>query len=346
MDSLEMRYIGSKTHLISEIQDLVPPPKTGTDVFCDLFAGTGVVGNSFKHSCRLICNDILYFAFVINYALNKLTATPRFTRAHSVLKCDPLNYLNRLQMLPTEPTDIDFVCREYSPSGPRGRKYLSVSNALFVDRVRRTLNDWKSDGIINLDEFHYLLAGLILEIPSVSNIAGSYGAFLKHWDKRTLKPLQVRRLDIVSTSFSNDIFNEDANSLISKISGDVLYLDTPYNGRQYSSNYHLLETVARYDQPTLTGISGTRSDSQGSSDYCRAAKVFAVYDELLCRADFGTVIVSYSSDGLLSKEELVNLLCKHGVEESLVFREIPYRRYRRIANDDRPLTEYLFRVSR
>jgi adenine-specific DNA-methyltransferase len=223
---------------------------------------------------------------------------------------------------------------------------LSVSNALFVDRVRRTLNDWKSDGIINLDEFHYLLAGLILEIPSVSNIAGTYGAFLKHWDKRTLKPLQVRRLDIVSTSFSNDIFNEDANSLISKISGDVLYLDTPYNGRQYSSNYHLLETVARYDQPTLTGISGTRSDSQGSSDYCRAAKVFAVYDELLCRADFGTVIVSYSSDGLLSKEELVNLLCKHGVEESLVFREIPYRRYRRIANDDRPLTEYLFRVSR
>lgn len=341
-----MRYIGSKIGLLGEIQELVPARKAGTEVFCDLFAGTGVVGNRFKQSHKLICNDILYFSFVINCALNGLTKAPEFTKAKAVLKCDPLDYLNHLQLLPTEATEIDFVCREFSPLGPSGRKYLSVSNALFVDRVRRTLDEWKAEGVINLDEFHYLLAGLIIEIPSVSNIAGTYGAFLKHWDKRALKPLQVRRLEIVPTRFPNDVFNEDANSLISRVSGDVLYLDTPYNGRQYSSNYHLLETVARYDQPTLSGITGTRSDGHGSSDYCRAAKVFVAYDELLRQADFETVIVSYSSDGLLSKEELVNLLCRHGAADSLLIREIPYRRYRRIANDDRPLTEYLFRVNK
>jgi adenine-specific DNA-methyltransferase len=341
-----MRYIGSKLKLLSEIREIVPTTMTGSSVFCDLFAGTGVVGHSFKHSHKLICNDILYFAFVINYALNALPKTPSFDTAKLVLKCDPLDYLNRLLSLPIEPTDADFICQEFSPAGPTSRKYLSIGNALFVDRVRRTLNEWRSEGVITNAEFYYLLAGLILEIPSVSNIAGTYGAFLKHWDKRALKPLQIRRLEITPTEFSNEVFNEDANTLISKISGDVLYLDTPYNGRQYSSNYHLLETVARYDEPILGGISGTRSDGLGSSDYCRAAKVHGVYDKLLCNADFGTVVISYSSDGLLSKQQLIDLLCKHGSADSLIIREIPYRRYRRTTNDDRSLTEFLFRVSR
>lgn len=341
-----VRYIGSKINLLGAIQEIVPAPKTRTDVFCDLFAGTGVVGNSFKHSHRLICNDILYFSYVINFALNALIETPKFIKARSLLQCDPIDYLNRLHLLPAEPEETDFVCREFSPAGPAKRKYLSVSNALFVDRVRKCLNEWLSDGVITLNEYYYLLAGLILEIPSVSNIAGTYGAYLKNWDKRALRPLHLRWLQISSTECSNEIFNEDANKLISKISGDVLYLDTPYNGRQYSSNYHVLETVARYDQPSLSGVTGTRLDGVGVSDYCRSAKVYAVYDELLARADFKTVIVSYSSDGLLSKEQLSNLLCKHGSEDSLTIREIPHRRYRRVANDDRSLTEYLFRVCR
>lgn len=341
-----MRYIGSKVNLLDEIREIVPAPKTRGETFCDLFAGTGVVGHSFKQTHKLICNDILYFSFVVNCALNSLTETPSFMAAKSTLKCDPVDYLNRLHSLPADPTDLDFVCHEFSPAGPSSRKYLSVSNALFIDRVRRTLNEWRFEGVITNAEFYYLLAGLILEIPSVSNIAGTYGAFLKHWDKRALKPLQIRRLEITPTEFCNEVFNEDANSLISRISGDVLYLDTPYNGRQYSSNYHLLETVARYDRPILGGVTGTRADGLGSSDYCRASKVHGLYDELLRDADFTTVVVSYSSDGLLSKEQLIDLLVKHGSADSLVIKEIPYRRYKRTANDDRTLTEFLFRVCR
>ena len=101
--------------------------------------------------------------------------------------------------------------------------------------------------LINENEYFYLLSSLIESIPFVSNIAGTYGAYLKHWDKRALKKLELVKLDVVENHKKNKCFNVDANELIHKISGDILYIDPPYNSRQYVPNYHILQTVAKYD---------------------------------------------------------------------------------------------------
>ena len=234
----------------------------------------------------------------------------------------------------------------YSPAGEAGRQYLSVSNALKIDRIRQNISQWLESGFITEAESFYFLASLIESVPSVSNTTGTYGAYLKHWDARSLKPLALRHLEIVETHYSNQVFNLDANQLIQRISGDVLYLDTPYNGRQYSSNYHLLESLARYDQPDLSGVTGTRTDKSGASEYCRRSSVFDSFDRLLFHADFKTIVISYSSDGILNEDQLIALLAKYGNLNTLNFRKIPYRRYKSANNDQRNVLEYLIAINK
>ena len=234
----------------------------------------------------------------------------------------------------------------YSPAGDEERLYLSVENAQKIDRIRQTIARWLESDEITESESFYLLASLIEDVPSVSNTTGTYGAFLKHWDKRALKPITLRHLEIVESTSANRIFNSDANVLIHQISGDVLYLDTPYNGRQYSSNYHLLESLAKYDRPKLKGVTGTRVDKSGESAYCRKDSVYDSFDYLLGKADFSTIVISYSSDGLLNEDQLTELMTKHGNKKSLNFRKIPYRRYKRTANDERQVLEYLIAINK
>ena len=342
-----MRYIGSKTKLVQEIVDTVMEKQPKSSSLCDLFAGTGIVGQSFKRTHKIISNDLLYFAYVLNYSYIALKATPKFTLAKKHLKQHPVDFLNNLQINIKTISDEDFITCNYSPVQGNNRCYLTVENALHIDRARQLITEWYSSSLITEGEFHYLLASLIEEVPSVSNIAGTYGAYLKKWDKRSFKSLQLGKPEIIPTNTNNEIYNMDANQLITKISGDVLYLDTPYNGRQYSSNYHLLETIAKYDNPEIKGITGLRKDRSGESEYCRKGKVYDSYDHLLGNAKFKTIVMSYSSEGLLQEDEIIELMEKHFNSKTLNFKKIPYRRYKRLANDGRAhVLEFLISVNK
>lgn len=341
-----MRYIGSKANLLPEIHSAVTKHAPNAHSFCDLFAGTGVVGQSFKTSHTVMSNDILYFSFVINSALVGLSGQPQFSCLRKELGTDPIDFLNGLTVDLSKVTDADLTVTEFSPVGHSQRAYLTGENAYRVDKIRQLIDEWRDGDLISAQEHLYLLAALLMEIPSVSNIAGTYGAFLKHWDKRAHKPLAVRHLKILVSKGHNQVFNENANELVRKISGDVIYIDTPYNSRQYSSNYHVLETIARYDFAELKGVTGTRADSSGRSDYCQVAKVEVAFNDLFTHCNFGHVVVSYSSDGLVSRERLEDIITEAFKPRSLETREIPYRRYRRLSGDDRDLLEYLIVATR
>jgi len=236
---------------------------------CDIFAGTGSVGREFKRSHNVIANDILYFSYVMNAAYVGLKTRPEFKALISAIGQDPIEYFNGNKVVVGDATDQDFMYLNFSPGGADGRQYLSSDNALRIDRIRQSIKQWKDAALISQEEEMYLLCALIEEVPSVSNTTGTYGAYLKHWDKRALKPLVLSHLDIEQTRRTNKVFNADANELVHEIHGDVLYMDTPYNGRQYSKNYHLLETLARYDNPEIRGVTGVRVDSSGDSAYCK-----------------------------------------------------------------------------
>lgn len=312
-----------------------------------MFAGTAVVGQYFKSRYSIISNDLLYFSYVIQKATIERNEEPTFPNLNSVLGTDPFTFLGGITPESHEFRQSPFVFENYSPGGIASRQYLTEENSLKIDAIRQTIEEWYDTGLISKSEYYYLLAGLIEAVPYVSNIAGTYGAFLKHWDKRSENPLALIRLPVTNNEYQNQSHNQDANTLINRIEGNILYLDPPYNQRQYISNYHLLETIAKYDNPEIKGITGLRSDDSAYSSFSRPKEVFRSFDKLIDQARFDLIIVSYSTEGILSEEEIIAILEFHGVAKTLKIKRIPYRRYKHTsAPARRDLSELLFSIKK
>lgn len=335
-----MRFIGSKTNLIPKIDSFLRENKCEGQVFCDLFSGTGCVGKYFKSRFSIISNDLMYFSYVLQSASIELKAVPKFNVLKNNGFLDPLDYLLHSEIIFNQ---APFVLENYSPFGSCDRQYLTCKNAERIDFIRQKINEWHKTNLVTKLEYNYLLAVLIEAIPFVSNIAGTYGAFLKHWDKRALKNLKLEHLDVGVNFGANQCHSKDGLKLLGQISGDVLYLDPPYNSRQYVPNYHLLETVARYDYPTLSGKTGLRPYVNQKSALCQKAKAYDYLSKVIEAANFHHIALSYSSEGIMSKDEIVEILAGQCDPNSVKLEEIPYRRYKHQKNNNTPkLFEYLF----
>ncbi len=341
-----MRFIGSKKNMLEKIGRVIDNHVVDeSNIFVDLFAGTGIVGEYFKPRYKIISNDMLYFSSILLGGKIENNSVPYFNKLSSSGIIDPLSYLNNTSY---KIDDTYFITINYSPYEENERMYFTVENASRIDFIRQTIEKWKNKNLINKNEYNYLLSCLIEAVPFVSNTSGTYGAYLKHWDKRALKPLELCHLNIVNNNQENKVYNEDSNKLIKNLKGDICYVDTPYNGRQYSSNYHVLETIAKYDYPTIKGVTGIRKFSkEESSLYCKKSTVRSAFRDLIKNINMRHIIVSYSSEGILEKEEIESLLKEYGIEKTYICYEFPYRKYRgKIRPEENKLKEYLFYVQK
>lgn len=344
-----MRYIGSKKNLLEEIDSVILPFKKikKYNSFCDLFSGTAVVAQYFKKDFQITSNDLLYFSYVFQKAVIESNGDPKFTKFIKEFGKDPLIYLSEIDEKKFKLSDDPFIHDNYSPTKKCDRKYLSNENALLVDIYRQLVNLWKKQELINDNEYYYLIAVIVQSVPYISNIAGTYGAFLKHWDHRSKNRIALKRFDVISNDKKNKSYNEDSNELIKKISGDILYIDPPYNHRQYSSNYHLLETIARYDRPEVKGVTGVRSDKSLFSNFSSVPKVHKAFSDLIENADFKVIVVSYSNEGLMKEDEIADILQSKAKKSSLKIKSIPYRRYKRTNEEVKNnLNELLFTIQK
>lgn len=313
-----MNYIGSKQSLIPFIDRVLREVCDGDEkVLCDIFAGTGAVGRHFKsRGYRIIANDFQYYAYALNKAYLEINHTPRFATLRRVYH-DQLAVLELPDSHPlTEALAIvnnldgvsGFLSRNYGPEGKR--LYYTAENAAKADAIRQTLEDWQTRRIINRQEFFYLLCSLIEAIDAVANTASVYGAFLKRFKASALRPMQLRPLSLSNDVKGCRVFCEDANQLIERIECDVLYLDPPYNHRQYGANYHVLETIAAYDQPTLSGVTGMREYRR--SRYCVQGAAAEALEHLVMSARAKHILLSYNDEGLLNLDEVRRILGLRG----------------------------------
>lgn len=343
-----MRFIGSKTLLLEEINKIIIDNVDYAENFCDLFAGTGVVGDFFKEKFKIYSNDILYFSYVIQKSKIENNKTPQFSNIKKKLSINnPINYLDNIDNL-KKSIDINkcFLYQNYSPKG--NRMYLSEKNSLTIDCARITIEKWRNESLLSDNEYYYLLAAIIEGVPYVSNISGTYGAFLKKWDKRAQKDFKLKPHKI-NTGYSNDnlVFNQDANELIKNINGDILYIDPPYNNRQYLPNYHLLETIAKYDYPKIKGITGVRSYDKEKSKFCNRKEVLKAFSSLVKDAKFKHLIISYNNEGLMSKKDIENILKSFCKSSTYKLYEVPYRRFKsRSTNFNGKIKEFLFYIKK
>jgi adenine-specific DNA-methyltransferase len=312
-----MNYIGSKLSLLPFLEESIFKV-AGNDndkVFCDLFAGTGAVGIHFKKlGYRIIANDIQYYSYVLNR---------HYIGNHKELKFDGLNeeikelkssknhiktvigYLNSLEPLQ------GFIYRHYCHNEHCDRQYFTAENGALCDAIRTKIEIWQTENKITADEYYYLLCSLLENIDKYANTASVYGAYLKHYKKSALKTFALTELPILVNEKEHAIYNEDSNKLIIDIESDILYLDPPYNTRQYSSNYHLLETIAKYDEPKIEGKTGLRKNKTNSA-YCSKQSVKREFEDLINNAKTKYIFLSYNNEGLLTLSDIKEIMSHKG----------------------------------
>ena len=310
-----MNYIGSKFKLSSWIEEEVKKV-VGNDlsqkVFCDMFAGTGIVGRTFKKEVkRVISNDLEHYSFILN---------KNYIENHEEIQ-DKEKYINILNNLPL--IDTGFIYQNYCMGSGSGRQYFSDENGKKIDTIRTQIKEWYENKEIGDNLYYFLLASLVESADKVANTASVYGAFLKHIKKSALKELILEPAYFIKNDNVHQVFNKDSNELIKEINGDILYLDPPYNQRQYSSNYHILNTITQYDSFIPKGKTGLREYNR--SDYCKKNEVHNSFEELIKNANFKYIFLSYNNEGLMSETNVKNIMEKYG-KYSLATKE--YQRFK------------------
>lgn len=303
-----MNYIGSKFKLSHFLQTSIESTLQKADakplkdsIFCDMFAGSAAVGRLFKTQVKqIISNDREYYSFVL--AQNYIGNHQKLARANELLSI--LN--DAAQTSPQKGK----IYTHYAIGSGSGRQYFSDENAQRIDAVRSQIAQLKEEKFINNQEYYFLLASLLESADKVANTASVYGAFLKQLKKSARKGFILNPAEFECNENEHLVFNEDANTLIAKIEGDILYLDPPYNAREYGANYHLLNTIALYDDFIPKGKTGLREYEK--SAWCKKAKVADALENLIKNARFEWIFLSYNDEGLLSLGQIQEIFKKYG----------------------------------
>lgn len=343
-----MRYYGAKTKLLPFIEEAVKMTGVnGASNFVDLFAGTSAVGRHFKKlGYTVISNDTLEFSYAIAKAYIELNKEPQFKKLKSHLKIKNGNeflfdYLNKLKH-----PKKGFMFENYSPNG--GRKYFTDENALRIDTFRSLFEEWKDENKISELEYYYLITSLLRGVNLVSNVSGTYAAFLKTWDKRALNPLKLKPVEIIPSQNKNKAYKRDANELVKEISPDLLYLDPPYNSRQYASNYFILELIAEgwfKQKPEIYGETGMRKYDHQKSKYCsKNAALNALEDLILNSSKAKYILLSYNNEGVIPHHAIQQTLSRIGAVEIFTENHKRYRSINQKVEDPQLTLEHLFVV--
>lgn len=312
-----MNYIGSKYTLLSfideTISNLLEHNEKKDITLCDIFSGTGVVGEHFKNKgFNIISNDIQFFSFVTSKVLIENNDSYSFNELKKNGIDDPFFYLNNIN------GRAGFIYKNYSFGGTKNkefqRMYFTDENAKKIDAIRMKIRYWRNHALINNNEYYYLIASLVESSDKVANTASVYEAFLKKIKTSASKALELKPLPINVHNGNNFYFatNEDSEELINHIKGDILYLDPPYNSRKYDTNYHILETIALYDAPKIKGKTGVRSELCKRSKFCIKNKAAEALENLISKAKFKYIVLSYNDEGIITLDEIQKIFSKYG----------------------------------
>lgn len=320
------RYIGGKSLLLKAIAESIPDHISRRS-FCDIFAGTGVVGASaFSDFESVTLNDLLYSNEVIyrgffgkgNFSQTKMEA-----------------FRNDMSIRASKPIRHNYFSKNFSG------KYFSETSAKAIGMIRETIEENLYD--FNQRETAIALSSLLYSADRIANTVGHYEAYRKGVDD--FKDFDFRLIS-PSRDLKSEIYRKDANQLAREISSDVVYIDPPYNSRQYSRFYHVLETLIKWDKPVLEGVA-LKPPTENVSEYCKVGAAEA-FKDLITNLDTSLIIVSYnntyaskssSSRNKISLGEISAILRAKGKTRT---KKIPHKHFSAGNTDFDNHLEYLF----
>lgn len=304
------RYIGNKNRLVNWIAELIDTHTSGNS-FLDLFAGTGVVSKKMMPKYdSIILNDFLYSNNIIYNAFFG-------TSPYNIEKI--LNYQDTFKRITSNTIDDDYFVTNY------GNKFFSDHDARIIGEIRTRIEKNKK---LNNRERSILIASLIYSVDKIANTVGHYDAYrkkVKIKDKfvfELINPLNVGGKNI-------KIYRKNANDLVKQIKSDVVFIDPPYNSRQYSRFYHVLEGIAKWDKPHLTGVA-MKPPVENMSEYSKVS-AHQAFDDLIIHLNAKYIVVTYnntynsksnSSKNKITHEQILESLNKVGHTKSF---EMPFQ---------------------
>lgn len=332
-----MRFIGCKKNILEDIHSFLLQKGISNGTLYDAFSGTASVASFFKtKGFRVFSNDLLYFSFVLQKAYIENNTVPTFEKLIKKIKLPKRPQQTALEIVVEHLNSLKgvegFIYKNYTEAGTKNdgnvRMYLQSENGKRIDAIRLKIEEWYKTKLLTESEYYILLTALIEAVPSVSNISGTYGAFLKFWDSRTYKQLTlIPPVLIINKHAGKDMaFNEDGVKQCREIKYDIAYVDPPYNNRQYAPNYHILETIARYDNPQIRGVTGVRDYSALKSQFCNRTTAKKALTDMVQYGNFTHLLLSYNNEGIMSDADIMEALSVSGCKVEK--KKITYRRYK------------------
>ncbi len=332
--SLATEYIGNKRLLLDFVtRAVVDESGDGPREIVDLFSGTGVVSAAFKAlGYSVTANDHLATCFNLTSAVLLNHCPPAFDGMSDVLTGASKNFgtyqsvLDQLNSL--EPKPNGFIHANYSPASAARigfeRRYFTELNAMRIDTIRDAIEEWRP--VLTDAEHSLLISDLVRAASAVSNVAGTFGCYLKDWKTRALAPLILRPAGFIDgCQDGHAVWSMEAHEAVPKSRARIIYADPPYTKRQYAAYYHILETIVRNDKPLLVGSTGLRDWETHASDFCYKRRAVGALEQLLQSMDCEHFFMSYSEDGQMEHGRIIDVLGGYG---HVSYREIALRRYR------------------
>jgi len=330
-----LNYIGCKhtlfNTLLSVFKQNIPDMENLT--FLDLFAGTGTVGfniQGYTKTCD--ANDLELYSYIINFAL---------------LKC---NYSEELSELIKKCNELDIkeglIYSNFSPTETCERMFFTNENAKKADAIREFIETEYKENRININQYNFLLASLLVSIDKVANTSSVYGAYLKQYKSSALKQLVLKPIHTkININQENMVYNNLAETFSESNAKyyDIIYMDPPYNQRQYSGNYSPLNYIAEYNKDiVLKGKTGL-IENYNKSHFCKKTNIKQTFESLISGLKCKYLIISYNNEGLLTIDEFKKILIKKGAVKLYLIKYAKFKAQQNV--EQKYVEEYLWVVN-
>lgn len=295
------RYLGNKYKLIPFIKRVVENECKNINTVADIFAGTGAVASAFIDK-KIITNDIMYS----NYICHVAWFSSEHYSEEKIIKI--ITHYNNLKVI-----EDNYMSDNFSNT------YFSLDDCRKIGFIRQDIEDKFNSGDINARERALLITSLLYAMDKIANTCGHYDAYRQGVEFEKHLELYVPQPE-PDVNENNVCYNMDTNELAQEIEADLIYIDPPYNSRQYCDAYHLLENVARWEKPEVFGVARKMDRTALKSDYC-TQKATVAFENLINSIHAKYILLSYNnmankgndrSNAKISDDDIMKILSKKG----------------------------------
>ena len=302
-----IKYLGSKRALLPTLERIFAA--SGAQSGLDLFTGTTRVAMTMKQlGMHVTAVDTASYSEVLAKTFIELDASTRdLTQLSSAIE--------NLNSVPgTEGYFTETFCEQ--------ARFFHPKNGKRVDAIREAIElDYKGSWL-----YFPLLASLLIAVDKVDSTTGVQMAYLKTWSRRSALELELKIPELLPGDGLS--MRADANEVVGNLPEvDIAYLDPPYNQHRYFGNYHIWETLVRWDSPEYYGVANKRIDNRdpvNKSEFNSKLTMPKALEKLISRLRAKTLVLSYNNESWLSRKELTDMCSRYERVEILDF---DFKRY-------------------